>query len=226
MLIDRRDMILTTSIQRRDFLKLSTSSLIGGRAFLLSSPRADAAAVLPIDRLISQFEAGDGQVYTRNSQADYNRLMTFYNKRFECITPEVLIYCRTAKSVAKAVQWCVRYGLEFSLRSGGHCYEGLSRSLSIIIDLRGLNAIEFNPINHVLRVGSGVALKDIYRTVAPAGQAIPRRNLPHGRHRRSCDSRGHRFFRQTIWTRDGQIDIGGTCNSRWSDHCCQRAAAP
>src|SRR5262249_7246709 len=87
-------------------------------------------------------------------------------------------YCRTAKGVARAVQWCAQYGLEFSLRSGGHCYEGLSRSVGVIIDVRGLNTIEFNPIDHVLRVGSGVTLDNIYRTVAPASQAIPAGTCP------------------------------------------------
>ena len=101
MLTILREHELSASIQRREFLKLSTSSLVGGRALRFPLRNADAAFALPIEYLVSQFETGDGQVYTR-SDTDYYRLMTFYNKRFECITPEVLIYCRTAKGVAKA----------------------------------------------------------------------------------------------------------------------------
>lgn len=168
-------------MKRRDFFRLCGRAILGGGCGavfpILPSP-ARATSPKQVGELRRILGAADGEAYTRDDQADYGRLLTFYNKRFECVRPDVLIYCTSARGVAKALRWCKVNGLPFAVRSGGHSYEGLSRSRDVVIDVRGLNRIDFRPREHALRVGAGVSLGDIYRTIAPAGHAIPAGTCP------------------------------------------------
>jgi FAD binding domain len=134
-------------MKRRDFLKRMGEGLLASATISapLVTARLSPAATLPIDELNNYFSNVDGQVLTRARGGTYSRLMQFYSKRFECVNPEVLIYCRSPHGVAKAVRWCTENRIEFAVRSGGHCFEGLSRNDHVIIDVRGLNEIKTVP---------------------------------------------------------------------------------
>jgi FAD/FMN-containing dehydrogenase len=167
-------------MQRRDFLKRSGCLALSRSILPLPDSRYRAhkdskSAINELRRLLGE---ANGSVFTQENADSYLRLTQFYNKRFRHITPAVLIYCRTALGVTKALQWCKENQIEFSIRSGGHSYEGLSRNRCAIIDVRGLNSISFDPKRHRLLVGSGTSLGAIYRTITSAGQAIPAGTCP------------------------------------------------
>lgn len=169
-----------SGVRRRDLLARSACLLLGAAADIRSigaagAPTPSSPAVL---RRPSFLAPGDGEIYSRGSGARYDRLSVYYNKRFECVRPETIIYCRSPRAVSKSVQWCRENGVAFSVRSGGHCYEGTSKNDRVVIDLRGLNMIEFDPQNHRLMVGGGVKLGDAYATVAHAAQAIAAGTCP------------------------------------------------
>ncbi len=169
-----------SGVRRRDLLARSACLLLGAAADIRSigaagAPTPPSPAVL---RHPSFLAPEDGEILSRGSGARYDRLSVSYNKRFECVRPETIIYCRSPRAVGKSVRWCRDDGVAFSVRSGGHCYEGTSRNDRVVIDVRGLKAIEFEPQSHVLRVGGGVPLGDAYATVAHAAQAIAAGTCP------------------------------------------------
>jgi FAD/FMN-containing dehydrogenase len=161
-------------MRRRDFLKAAGGLVLGGSAHSSTLEGSTSR----VHELTELFDEADGRVFTRENWDEYARLMQFYNKRFACINPDILIYCKSSQGVAKAVLWCQANRLEFSIRSGGHSYEGLSRSNHVIIDVRGLNAILFNPSERTLSVGSGTNLGSIYKAITAAQQTIPAGTCP------------------------------------------------
>jgi FAD/FMN-containing dehydrogenase len=91
----------------------------------------------------------------------------------EAVLPNIVVYCRTADGVAKAVRWCSENEIGFSVRSGGHCYEGLSRHRDVVIDVRGISAIDLRLREQTVSVGSGVMLGSLYEALGRHGAAIP-----------------------------------------------------
>lgn len=169
-----------SGMKRRDVLGRSACLLMG--AAIDTAPiiaRAVAAtSSSAVERFGPPLARGDGEIYARRSGGEYDRLATYYNKRFECVTPEIIVYCRSIRAVAKSIRWCRENAVAFSIRSGGHCYEGSSRSNQVVIDLRGLCKIAFDPRNHAIQVGGGATLGDVYTVLARAAQAIPAGTCP------------------------------------------------
>ncbi len=161
-------------IRRRDLL-LGGACLFVGAGTDLRPTRTAAAQAMPSDRglrLPSFLSPEDGEIYSRRGGRPYDRLSIFYNKRFECVRPQTIIYCRTPRAVGRSIRWCRENSLSFAVRSGGHCYEGTSRSDHVVIDVRGLDTVELDPARHVIKAGGGASLGQGYATVAPAGQAV------------------------------------------------------
>ena len=71
---------------------------------------------------------------------DYNCSRQSYNRKFNYY-PLGIIYCKTSKHVQRALKFCLRYTLEFSIRSSGHHYLNYSVSTGIVIDLSKMNRI-------------------------------------------------------------------------------------
>jgi len=159
-------------MRRRDFLRNGGLAIVQGIGTSVAGRRAFALEA-SIDRLEKRFSRSDGTIVRRGSGAAYNRLTEFYNRRLEATRPDVVVYCRTAEGVAKAVRWCSEHEIGFSIRSGGHCYEGLSRHRDVVIDVRGLSAIDLRPRERTVSVGSGVLLGSLYEALGSHGAAVP-----------------------------------------------------
>lgn len=71
----------------------------------------------------------------------YQLLRNNYNRRFTYF-PMGIIRCKNTKDVQESVLFVNKYNLEFSLRSGAHCYLAFSLSTGIIIDLFEMDQIE------------------------------------------------------------------------------------
>ena len=52
--------------------------------------------------------------------------------------------CKTPNAVTTMIQWLRLHQLPFAVRSGGHSFEGLSQSDSVVIDTRMMNAIDID----------------------------------------------------------------------------------
>jgi FAD/FMN-containing dehydrogenase len=61
----------------------------------------------------------------------------------------------------------------FAIRSGGHSYEGFSQSADLVIDVRGMAAIQLASDRKSVAIGSGASLGAVYAALEPSGRAIP-----------------------------------------------------
>jgi FAD/FMN-containing dehydrogenase len=169
-----------SGLRRRDLLGQGAGLLIGAStgmrpAHAAPVPPASGPAVL---RGTSFLAPQDGAVYSRQSGAPYRRLSVYYNRRLECVRPDIIIRCRSPRAVSQSIRWCRENAVAFAVRSGGHCYEGTSRSNCAVIDIRGLSTIDFDAGRHVVMVGGGAQLGDVYAALAPAAQAVAAGTCP------------------------------------------------
>ena len=135
-------------------------------------PRAAATPLPPLPDLSASdalfLEPGDSQ---------YKDYLAASNLRTR-LSPALRAVCKTAHAVAVMVDWVRENQLPFAVRCGGHSYEGFSQSADVVIDLRGLAAIQVDSHANLVTVGSGASLYHIYQAVAAKGLALQAGSCP------------------------------------------------
>src|SRR6202000_1026636 len=121
--------------------------------------------------------AADDAVFVPPGTALYESTLPAYNLRTE-LRPALRILVKTARGMRQSVSWLREKSLPFALRSGGHSFEGLSQSASVVLDTRLMNAIALDTKRSLLTVGAGTSLGAIYKYVAPRGFAFPGGSCP------------------------------------------------
>ncbi|WP_064994748.1 FAD-binding oxidoreductase [Mesorhizobium sp. WSM1497] len=101
----------------------------------------------------------------------YEKGLPVYNRRTEA-RPALRALCSTPEAVAGVVDWARRNGVPFATRSGGHSYEGYCCSPDVVIDVQGLDSIDFDPREKTVSVGAGVTLGAIYKALRDRGDNI------------------------------------------------------
>jgi FAD/FMN-containing dehydrogenase len=107
----------------------------------------------------------------RPGDARFTDYQATFNLR-TALKPRLRALCKTARAVGVMVDWCRSNDLPFAIRCGGHSYEGLSQSTSVVIDVRLMNAIAVDPKAGTATVGAGASLGSLYRAIAAHGLAF------------------------------------------------------
>lgn len=162
-------------MKRREFLQ--SSGLFSGCVFvggsLLAIRRAEAGTGLPIAALKAELDPRKDMVLLAGSgvppKFDYN---ASFSKRKQ-ITPQVRVVASSPQAVGSTIRWAVNNGVSFAIRSGGHSYEGLSQSADLVIDVRGMSALQLSADKRTVAVGAGASLGAVYAVLEPYGRAIP-----------------------------------------------------
>ena len=154
---------------RRRFMHAIATAALAAPAILIAR-RARALPPLPnlpaADALLLQ--PGDAQFVTYQPA---------FNAR-TMLTPQLRALCKNAIAVGTMVDWCRSNNLPFAVRSGGHSYEGLSQSASVVVDTRLLGAVTYDPKTRIATVGAGASLGAFYKVVAPHGLGFPGGSCP------------------------------------------------
>lgn len=91
--------------------------------------------------------------------------------------PTAVVRPRTAEQVAVALRWATATGHRFTLRSGGHSFDGSSvADGAMLLDLRSMDGWSID--GEVLTVGPGVRSGAITAALAPLGLALPVGDCP------------------------------------------------
>lgn len=102
----------------------------------------------------------------------YNTERFIYNKRFN-IFPYAIIKPDNECELLYALSILKKYNQQFSVRSGGHCYEPGSLSAGYVIDISNFNQIQLCPNKQEIYIGAGCRLGGIIEKLAQFNLAIP-----------------------------------------------------
>ena len=159
-------------ISRRDLLR----GIAGGGAAAAFpwafSARAQQCAPLTLgeSEMESLRAALQGALLGRRDTA-YVPASRLYNLRFGS-SPLFVVRPAVESDVSVAMQWAVRNGVPWTVKSGGHSYIGASATSGVLIDLSVLGTVE--PIGGGrYRIGPGAPLQRVYSRLACDGLSIP-----------------------------------------------------
>jgi FAD/FMN-containing dehydrogenase len=101
----------------------------------------------------------------------YDALRAPFNARFDDVRPQALVRCKTTADVVETIALARRLELPAAVRSGGHCFAGLSTGPGIVIDVTPMNSVSVSA--GVATVGAGARLGDVYDSLEDEGITIP-----------------------------------------------------
>lgn len=151
-----------TSMNRKEFLKLTTLSGVG----VLIKPLMNFAnPFVPIS-------SNENVVFYNNKDAEYNSLKAGFNSRINRF-PTVVAVCKNTQGVKEAVLYAKEFKLPISIKSGGHCMEGFScENGSMQIVLSNINQLKWIDKN-TISVGPAILLHSIYEELIPRNKILP-----------------------------------------------------
>lgn len=117
-----------------------------------------------------------GERLLRPGSSGYDLAAAPNNLRFAHIQPDGILLCHSAQLVADALRWCQDYDMPFAIRGGGHSYAGYSLSQGLVISMRDLHAISYDPATRQAQVQAGALNGQIYGSLQAA-----QRTITHGR---------------------------------------------
>jgi FAD/FMN-containing dehydrogenase len=90
--------------------------------------------------------------------------------------PKAVLRCASAADVQQGLAWLADSGLNFALRSGGHCFGDRSSSSGLVIDLGAINQIEID--GDCVELGPGALAGDLGLALAAHGRSLPMGGCP------------------------------------------------
>ena len=85
--------------------------------------------------------------------------------------PRYVARCASPDDVAEALAFAAARGLEVSVRAGGHAVSGKALCEGVVLDVRGLDSVEVDPVRRVVRVGGGATWAQVDRATQEHGLA-------------------------------------------------------
>jgi FAD/FMN-containing dehydrogenase len=116
-----------------------------------------------------------GEVVLPGSPA-YQELPKPFNARFHHVEPQAIVRCATPQDVAETISFTGRHSLEFTTRSGGHCFAGRSTSRGLVIDVTPMASVSVS--GDLATVGAGARLGAVYDALQQHDLAIPAGTCP------------------------------------------------
>ncbi|MFI9723692.1 FAD-binding oxidoreductase [Streptomyces sp. NPDC052396] len=149
---------MVSRVSRRGFLgsaaAVAGAAAVGGFTPAYAGARTDCGPVAP-------------EVIVRPGDARYTELATRgYNQRFSSSADEIWLV-HSAEQVEKAVNQAVRQNQRITVRSGGHCFEGLvdDPQIRLLVDTSEMKGVTFDPRMNAFAVLPGNRLGEVYKAL-------------------------------------------------------------
>lgn len=111
--------------------------------------------------------------------AQYDRAKLVFDTRFDANRPVAVMVVQRTADIARAMRFAQRFDLQIAPRGGGHSYVGASAANgTLVLDLRPLHSVTYDPASRTVLVGSGASLYDVKAHLAAHGRAIPTGTCP------------------------------------------------
>ena len=111
-------------------------------------------------------------LYIYPNNVNFTTLAQGCNLRIQS-KPAIIALCKNTQGVVEAVQMANQKNLKISVKSGGHCMEGLSCVTgTLTINLSNLTAITW-PTANTITVQPACTLQQLYANIIPKGKILP-----------------------------------------------------
>jgi FAD/FMN-containing dehydrogenase len=122
-------------------------------------------------RSIAQFRSHLGGLLHGPGEPGYEDACTLFNAMIEK-RPRVVARCASPQDVVAALGFARERALDVAVRAGGHSVAGLSLcDGGLVIDVRGLDAVEVDPEQRIAKVGGGASWAAVDRVTQAHGLA-------------------------------------------------------
>jgi FAD/FMN-containing dehydrogenase len=172
-------------MERRHFLQKAGAASLAAAALTVKGyvipwgsllRRAEADSGIPLASLKAALDPNESLLLLP-ADSDYPKFQNAFNLR-TVLKPQARILVHSSRGVSQLVQWLKANKVPFSIRCGGHSYEGFSQSSSVVIDTRMMNKVDLDSSGQTVSVGGGAALGEVYAVVGKHGLAIPAGSCP------------------------------------------------
>ncbi len=153
-------------------MALSRRTLLrsAGAAALIGVPTGRAPA--PVDW--AALDASIDGTVERPGTRFYDSVRRLYDPRFDAVRPPAVARCASPGDVAEVIRFARRHGVPVVPRGGGHSYVGASTSATgLVLDLRRLSGVAYDPGSRTATVGGGARLIDVYDRLGARGVSVP-----------------------------------------------------
>ena len=99
-----------------------------------------------------------------------------FNARFHSLRPQTVVRCTSPEDIAVALSFVRQHDLPFVVRSGGHCFAGLSSTRGVVLEVTPMDQVRLD--GELVTVGGGARLGVVYDRLQHDGQAIPAGTCP------------------------------------------------
>lgn len=178
--------MIKENLSRREVIRLL--SLAGFSLYLPACHNSTPESTVPASPIVDSLDTSDLEQDTlvSESQSRTSPNVNYYsveddqylelNNSFNLRTrkkPGIMALCENTEGVREAVLFAKQEGLEISIKSGGHSFEGFSSNDGgIQINLSLLNEINWLE-NEMVSIGPGCLLRDIYDELLPKNRIVP-----------------------------------------------------
>lgn len=114
-------------------------------------------------------------IYPNDPAWDFARKGFCARADFQSNIPKAVVYAQDAHDVQNALAWTRQNQVPFSVRSGGHSFEGYSSFAKdgIIIDVSEIDHVRISQQDCIARVGAGIHMLALSEKLCDSGCTIP-----------------------------------------------------
>lgn len=172
-------MTTTSTIDRRFFLKAGGLVATAGSAGALGlvSACASGPAIHSPHNLQALRSSLQGRLILPRDEGYY--MATFPNNaRWAGVFPKAIAMCASEADVQLCLRWARDQNLPFAIRCGGHSYAGFSTTTGLLINVRPMNKVSYNPSTGLAWVQAGATNQDMANAMSGTGVAVPSGRCP------------------------------------------------